>query len=246
MMDVLRSRMVLGFMIFLMLITSAMGLLSADSNKAVTGLMHIVLMIVPVFSIIAATIHYYNSREFIELLLSQPLRRQQVFFAEYFGITFSISAAILIGLGLPALIFQMPMLMLWLLLLGTGLAWIFCALAFLASVATNDKARGIGWALLLWFFFAILYDGIVLILLYNFSDYPLEKPMLVLTALNPIDLSRILLLFQTDMSALMGFTGAVFKEYLGSSGTWIAIGCLVCWWALPFVFAMGIWRKKDL
>jgi hypothetical protein len=43
-----------------------------------------------------------------------------------------------------------------------------------------------------------------LCLIYSFADYPLEKATLALVLLNPVDLGRILMLIQLDISALMG------------------------------------------
>lgn len=39
--------------------------------------------------------------------------------------------------------------------------------------------------------------------------------MIVLSALNPIDLGRILVLLKMDVAALLGYTGAVFRQFLG-------------------------------
>src|SRR5438874_411606 len=104
---------------------------------------------------------------------------------------------------------------LFLLLVSLSLFIIFVSIALLASVKTRDKAKGIGLAILLWFYFSIIFDGLVLFILFQFEDYPMEKPMLILTALNPIDLSRVLILLKMDISALMGYTGAVFKDFFG-------------------------------
>ena len=68
-----------------------------------------------------------------------------------------------------------------------------------------------------------------------------------LTFLNPVDLSRILMLLQLDVSALMGYTGAVFNEFLGSTaGVALAYACLGLWVVLPMVWAERVFRKKDL
>jgi Cu-processing system permease protein len=75
-----------------------------------------------------------------------------------------------------------------------------------ATVKTRDKAKVIGAAITLWLYFSLLFDGFVLFLLFQFADYPLEKPMIALSALNPIDLGRILILLQLDVSAMMGYT----------------------------------------
>lgn len=45
------------------------------------------------------------------------------------------------------------------------------------------------------------------------TDYPLEKATLTLVLLNPVDLGRILMLMQLDISALMGYTGAFFQQF---------------------------------
>jgi len=117
----------------------------------------------------------------------------------------------------------------------------------LASVKTRDKAKGIGLAILLWFYFSIIFDGLVLFLLFQFEDYPMEKPMLVFTALNPIDLSRILILLKMDISALMGYTGAVFQDFFGTAtGMIIAVATLLLWAAIPCWFSVRNFVRKDL
>ena len=96
--------------------------------------------------------------------------------------------------------------------MGVLLTFIFSALAFLAGLAFENRIKGFGIAVLIWLFLGILYDGFLMVLMLNFSEYPLEKPALVLSLFNPIDLARIFILLQLDISALMGYTGAVFKN----------------------------------
>ena len=111
----------------------------------------------------------------------------------------------------------------------------------------RDKARGIGLCLLLWFYFALIYDGIVLLILFTFSDYPLEKLTLLLTALNPIDLGRIFIMLKMDISALMGYTGALYKDFFGSStGILFTTGIMLVWILLPLWLAVRRFKKKDL
>src|SRR6185503_251224 len=104
-------------------------------------------------------------------------------------------------------------------LVGVGLilTLIFVAIALLAAVYTRDKAKGIGIAVLLWLYFSLIYDGLVLFILFQFSDYPLEKALVALSFLNPIDLGRILVLIKMDISALMGYTGAVFRLFFDTA-----------------------------
>jgi hypothetical protein len=124
---------------------------------------------------------------------------------------------------------------------------IFTGIALLASVKTRDKAKGIGVAVLLWFVFTLIYDAVVMFLLFQFSDYPLEKPMIALTMLNPVDLSRVLMLLKLDISALMGYTGAVFHEFFGSKmGMLTSMVVLLMWTLVPLWFSVKQFQHKDL
>ena len=130
---------------------------------------------------------------------------------------------------------------------GVILTIIFCSLAFLASVVAKDKVRGIGASLMLWFYFSLIYDGLVMVILFTFSDYPVEKLTLLLSSLNPIDLARIFIMLRMDISALMGYTGAVYKEFFGSGlGTVYTTGIMLLWAILPVWVSIRVFRKKDL
>ena len=99
---------------------------------------------------------------------------------------------------------------------------------------------------LLWLFLAIIYDGLFLMTLIMFEDYPLDKLSLVGTMLNPIDLSRTLILLKLDISALLGYTGAIFKQFFGTSfGFIVSFVMLTVWVILPVLRIMFKSRKKD-
>src|SRR5690606_19904910 len=145
------------------------------------------------------------------------------------------------GVGLPVVIYGAFSAGFTLLFSGLMLTLVFVALAFLASVLTRDKAKAIGLALLFWFYFSLVYDGILLWVIFTFSDYPLGKVPLALIALHPVDLARIVMLLRLDVSALMGYTGAFYKNFFGSSaGIIFATAVLLVWVALPVGGAMRI------
>ncbi len=79
------------------------------------------------------------------------------------------------------------------------------------------------------------------------GDYPLEKAMIAIISLNPIDLARILILLQLDISALMGYTGALYQQFFGS-GLGIAFSLILqlLWIVIPMILALKIFKKKDL
>ena len=97
--DVLRSKTVMVYTVLLFLLCSGLFYLGADNSKTIVSLLHIVLLVVPLISIVFGTIHYYNSREFIELLLAQPIPRFKIFLSEYLGVSCSLSGALLFLMG---------------------------------------------------------------------------------------------------------------------------------------------------
>ena len=244
--DILRSRMIIGYTAFLLLIAAALFATETNASKSVLNLLNIVLIIVPLVSVIFTTIHYYNSYQFIELMLAQPIERIRLLICEFTGVILSLSAAFLVGIGIPVLIFSADGAGISLLLSGVLLTFIFSSIAFLVAAMTQDKAKGIGVALMLWFYFSLIYDFLVLFLMFTFSDYPLEKAMLGFTALNPIDLGRVFVMLQMDVSAMMGYTGAIYKQFFGSAlGMSFTFGVLILWAAVPLYFAIRVFKKKD-
>ena len=245
--DILRNRFLIGYTACLLLLSFAVLSLDENSNKGLLSLLNLVLLLVPLVSLVFCTIYMYNSSEFIELLVSQPIRRKTIWLSFYIGLTTAFSLAWWIGAGVPVFFSTQGSAGWSLLLTGWLLSVIFVSIALLASVISRDKARGIGISVLLWLYFSLLFDGLVLFLLFQFSDYPMEKPMLLFTALNPIDLGRILILMEMDASALMGYTGAVFKSFFGSSSGWlVSVTVMLAWALIPLWISVRRFRKRDL
>jgi Cu-processing system permease protein len=98
----------------------------------------------------------------------------------------------------------------------------------------------------LWPALAALYDGAVLFAAYRWAAYPLDVPMLVLMLLNPVDVTRILVLIALDAAALMGYMGAVFQDFFGGGvGLLMALGSLTAWMLVPGLWALRTFRHKD-
>jgi len=180
-------------------------------------------------------------------MLAQPINRKVIFLGEYLAVSSSLCISFLVGCGVPIFLHRVDSSALTLLFCGVVLTMVFVSLAFLSAVLTRDKAKAIGVALLFWFYFSLIYDGFLLWFVYAFSDYPLEKVTLSLIALNPVDLARVIMLLKLDISALMGYTGAFYKEFFGSSLGMILSSLTLCLWiVVPCALATKIFSKKDL
>src|SRR3954466_5067754 len=99
--DILRNKIVLGYTMFLLLISLSIFNLEDNSTKGLLSLLNIILIIVPLVSILFSSIYIYNSAEFLELLVSQPLKRRTIWLSIFAGLAFSLSLSFFIGVGVP-------------------------------------------------------------------------------------------------------------------------------------------------
>ncbi|MEX0289975.1 MAG: ABC transporter permease [Flavobacteriaceae bacterium] len=249
--DLGRSRWSYIYFLFYLILGFVLLFLNNDLSKAVITLMNVIIVLVPLIGTIFGVMYYYNSREFTELLLALPLKRSTIFLGQYFGVAGSLTLSLILGLGIPFILYGLfRSEAIWdfslLLITGSFLTFIFTGLAFNIALTNENKIKGFGYAVLLWLFLAVIYDGLFLLSLIVFEEYPLDTFSLASTMLNPIDLSRTLILLKLDISALLGYTGAVFKEFFGTNtGLLISIMVLLLWTILPIWRMAFIAKKKD-
>lgn len=249
--DLIRSSWSYVYFFFYLLISIVLFFLNSEVSKSVITLMNVIVILTPLIASIFGVMYYYNSEEFITLLLAQPLKRISIFLGQYIGVSISLSLSLLLGLGIPFVfygVFYSDAIWDFIILLVTGilLNFIFVGLSYNIALRNKNKIKGFSYAILLWLFMAVIYDGIFLISLLIFSDYPLETTSMIATFFNPIDLSRILILLKLDISALMGYTGAVFKKFFNTDmGILISMGCMLLWVVLSVLGISFKSLKKD-
>ncbi len=238
----MRSRWSYVYFLFYLALGFVLLFLNNDLSKAVITLMNVIIVLVPLISTIFGVMYFYNSKEFTELLLAQPLKRSSIFLGQYLGVAGSLTLSLVLGLGIPFVLYGLfKSNTIWdfslLLITGTFLTLIFAALAFNIAISNENKIKGFGYAVLLWLFLAVIYDGLFLMSLILFEEYPLDSFSLAAIMSNPIDLSRTLILLKLDISALLGYTGAIFKQFFGTyTGLTVSITTLILWTVLP------VWR----
>lgn len=247
----MRSRWSYVYFLFYLALGFVLLFLNNDVSKAIITLLNIIIVLTPLIGTIFGVMYYYNSREFTELLLAQPIKRSTIFLGQYVGVALSLSLSLVIGLGVPFIlygVFQSTEIFNFLSLLAVGafLTFIFVALAFNIALSNENKIKGFGYAILVWLFLAVIYDGLFLITLVLFQEYPLDNLSLFATVFNPIDLSRILILLKLDISALLGYTGAVFQRFFGTNlGMVSAFAMLTLWVIFPILRILVVSKKKD-
>jgi Cu-processing system permease protein len=247
--NIFRNKWVFGYSIFFFLLTELLYTLSQDSAKVFISLMNVMLIAIPLVSIIYGTQYIYNSREFIQVLLSQPIDRKRIFFSSYVASLIAVSGSFVIGTGIPLIFHEYNhelLYTIYVIVSGALLSSVFLSLAFMVAYKFDDKAKGLILSLIIWFSLSILYDGVILIALYTLRDFPIEYPALVLSIINPNDLARMLLVLNLDVSALMGYTGALYKDFFGTgTGVIVSFAILIVWILVPLYISLRTFLKKD-
>lgn len=248
--DVARSRWLIAYTLFFLAVTDAL-LRFGGAGKALVSLIGITLFVIPLVALVFGTVYLDNARDFTELLLAQPVTRRQLFGGLYLGLALPLGAAFAAGVLVPFALHGLEepaqrASVAVLVLAGLALTCVFTALAFVVASLSDDRLKRMAAAIGVWLLVAVLYDGIVLVVVMIFGDRPIERPMLGLMVANPVDLARVLLLLQFDLSALMGYTGAVFQQFFsGARGTAIAASALAFWIVAPVLFGLRMFERRD-
>ena len=248
--NVFRSKWIIAYSLFFFLLSYLLLSFETDSAKSAISMMNIVLIVIPLVSIIFGTIFVYNSRDYIEMILCQPIDRSSLFLGLYLGNSIPLASGFLFGTLAGFLLngfsFSSTEGFIILLAVGVSLTFIFTAIAFYIAIKFSDKAKGLGFAIILWLILAVVYDGLILLFVYFFQEYPIDNTVLIISLLNPIDLGRILFILNFEVSALMGYTGALFNKFFGSSlGMILSVFTLVLWFFIPALLGLRGFKKKD-
>ncbi|WP_457642596.1 ABC transporter permease [Persephonella sp.] len=246
-----RNKWIIFYFFFFLIVTSVLFYFTKEPVKVVATLLNIILLVIPLISLILGTIFLYDSRAFIELLLSQPINRRTIYTSKYIGIALSLSLSFTFGVIIPLFIFKGETdvnytLYFSMVLSGIFMTFIFLSLAFLIGTIFEEKVKGFGVSILTWLYVTLIYDGIILFIIIYFQEYPLEKPVLFLSLINPVDLARIFVVLQLDISALLGYTGTIFKRFFETGmGITVSLSVMFLWILVPFFAGLRVFNKKD-
>jgi len=249
--DLLRSRWMIVYTLFFMLTTAGLLYFGDDPAQAALSSLNLVLLIIPLVALMLAMNYFYYTRDFVQLILTQPVSRSSVFVGQFAGVALPLAGAFAVGCGVPFAVNAIsnpmrPGLIVTLLAAGVLISLVFAALAFWIGIANDERSRALGIALGLWLGLSIVYDALLLFFVVVAQAYPIDRAMIGLSVLNPIDLSRILVLMQLDTAALMGYTGAVFRTFLGTTlGTVLSVAALLTWIAVPVALGLRSFRRKN-
>ena len=99
--NVVRSKWLACYFIFFLAATEGLLRFAGGDARSLLSLANIVLFVVPLITLVFGTIYLYNSREFIEMMLAQPLKRRTLFGGLYLGLVLPLVLALIAGVSVP-------------------------------------------------------------------------------------------------------------------------------------------------
>ncbi len=249
--DFIRSWWNILYTLFFLVAAVSFLFLNHDLSKGIVSLMNLVILLCPLIATIFGYMYFFNSQEFTNLLLAQPLSRRSIFAGQYLGLASSLSMSLTVGMGIPFFIYGLTVSdqisnFLVLIFVGIALTFIFTAMSFLIAIYSRNRLKGFGIVILFWLFMAVIYDAMFLMLLISFKEFPLEKMAITMSLANPIDLGRVLILLKLDISALMNYTGALFNKFFTRDiGMLMSVSTLLFWIVWPLWAMLRKANRRD-
>ncbi|HEX6939910.1 MAG TPA: ABC transporter permease subunit [Longimicrobiales bacterium] len=187
----------------------------------------------------------------MELLIAQPIRRNDALVGRLLGLAATLAAVALAGFGAAAIVIAIGAggagIAGYALVAGVGLLAGFAGLTLGALVGACCRRRGtaVGWALALWLGAAVLYDLAAIAILQLTGNGRPGPALVALLAFNPIDGLRALALVGLGADVLLGPAGAALRQLLGGSTAACVLGAALAWIGLPVVALARAYSRRD-
>lgn len=249
--NLLKSKLVFTAPVLFFLCIEMLIRFASDINQVLLTLLSISLYLLPLLALVRGMNGFYSTKGYISLLLTNPVSRSEVYLSKIFTYAILVSLFFLLG-TLPSFLFRFPILgteiykLFYVVVASMNVVVFFSCLSVVIGLLVNDKFQGIIVCFSIWFFYAFLFDFILLSIIVYFRDYEIQKFLLAMIFLNPIDLSRIQTLFLLNNPVLLGYTGGLFKNFF-QSGYSVAL-CFIAntiWIVLLVYMGKYLFKKKD-
>lgn len=192
-------------------------------TRTTASLLNLVLYLVPMLALAAATSSFSGDKGAAEFLFSQPVSRTEVLLGKILGLFASLAVAVIFGFGVSGFVIAaqsgtdgilryLGFIVLTLLLLLT-----FLCLGAFASIVSESRTRALGIALAMWFAFVLFYDLVVMGLACVVSPHASRAFILISLVGNPVDLARVASLLILGGATIFGAAGSALVKTLGSS-----------------------------
>jgi Cu-processing system permease protein len=225
-----------------------------DFTRTAASITSLAGFAIPLVALILGVFSFLSHREYLDLVVAQPVTRRQILLGKYVGLLLTVTGSSLLGLGLPGIPISLvvgtqgALQYALVVLQASALAAVFCGLALVAVLVTRRRQVALGIAIAIWVFFELVY-GILMLGSTLYLAPSFLKTFLIAGLLgNPIDLMRVACLLVVGGPHLFGPGGATLIKLVGSTPVAIAIAWagLLVWSVVPVAAADRLFVRQDL
>jgi Cu-processing system permease protein len=225
-----------------------------DFVRTAASLANLAGFIIPLFALLLGVFSFLSEREYLEILVTQPISRSQVLLGKISGLCLTVLAASALGFGIPGAIIAIAIgtegavSYLLVVIFCMLLAVIFVGLSVLIALIAGRRQIALGIALGVWIFYELVYGVLMLGTTLYLPARILKTSLLFGLFGNPVDIARVLSLLQVGGPQLFGPAGATLVKLAGSQtmATMIGLVGLAAWVVVPVLVSMRIFAKQDL
>tara|TARA_R110001592_G_scaffold359369_2_gene665932 strand:+ start:44133 stop:44957 length:825 start_codon:yes stop_codon:yes gene_type:complete len=234
--------------------SAASGTLGFSSlSSTMVSLSSLAVILIPLISLMIAYHAFVGEYEQGTMLLLQtyPLSKLQMILGKFLGqgIILAISSFFGFGIAAGAISISSELSILnvlaafsWFILSAALLGLVFISIAYVISLSVAEKSRAAGLALIVWFFFVLVFDLSLLALLVGSKGDLNSDLMTILLMLNPTDVFRLInyQIIQTDELA------GILQVMQGSSISFVGLFLvLITWIIVPLSLACFIFQRRE-
>ncbi len=212
--DLISSRWFIFQFVFFTISSYILFNISGSFEKAILSIIILSIISLPLFSILLSSSYVYSSRNFIELLLTHPVKRNIIYLSSFLSLSSFTFIAYMLGILTSVIISGNFNVILFKYLFISSLALFpFITIGIFTSNQLEDRLKGTIILLFIYLNFTIIYDAIFLYLIIILSDWPIETLLTLIILLNPLDAIRIVSLLSLNLSDIFAFTDNLLLRY---------------------------------
>lgn len=224
----------------------------ASLSSTIASLSSLAVFIIPLIALLLAYDSFVGEQESgtLLLLLTYPISHTQLLLGKFCGQGSIISLATCLGFGSAAVLlsvqsgveYVIPAFALFI-LTAILLGLCFIGIAYVISLSVTEKSKAAGLALMVWFFFVLVFDLALLATLIGLQDGLSQQQLVQIMMFNPADLFRLINLASLDTSDVNG----VLAVAINSSQSPLVLLSMMLGWVLgPLALAALVFNKKSL
>ncbi len=222
-------------------------------GRVSAAMVNINLYLIPLLAMFTTALSIVSEREkgTMELLLAQPVSKAEVLLSKYLGSVISIATAVALGYGITAwylwLFLSSGDLVIFLQIMAESvlLAAVLSAVGITIGVTSRSRFQALAIILTIWFFTLIIFD--LILMGYVMIANPDASSLFILMALNPVENSRLLMMYAIDPTLLvLGPVSVYVARNIGHILPILLLATQIAWLAALLTLAALKFKKQDM